>query len=341
VDSKSPNPSGQPYGDFVPFWQDATRRLVAGAKLLSSLVEHHPTIGSWRELLFRENLKQFVPNEFTVATGFIVSENKKCSRQQDVIIYNSNKYAAIFKEGDLVVVPSKAVVSSIEVKSTLTVEGLKSAIENGLSVRSIAPHSFNSIFAFESAISLKTAAEKCGDFYIELLSGPYDEARKKFVPALTSIAVLDRGVIHGLSTKPQSKRLAYTGEVDFLVPIKECSNETVLGTVMAVLAAEISGYQANPDDPKLNTPGAADYLYPHIHVTNYETLCYNYYFNAWGWCHDDPYNPTDDTQLTNSPFQGPTLKELPIPKDTTHKKFISRFDRRTRAKLAKIYKVKS
>lgn len=94
--------------------------------------DHWLSVGNYKEELLRGLLKQLLPKKYEVSTGFILSldenGNEIKSKQQDIIIWDSNDYAAIFRDGDFVIVPPEACKAVVEVKSTLTNETLKKAI---------------------------------------------------------------------------------------------------------------------------------------------------------------------------------------------------------------------
>lgn len=94
--------------------------------------DHWLSVGNYKEELLRGLLKQLLPKKYEVSTGFILSldenGNEIKSKQQDIIIWDSNDYAAIFRDGDFVIVPPEACKAVIEVKSTLTNETLKKAM---------------------------------------------------------------------------------------------------------------------------------------------------------------------------------------------------------------------
>jgi len=93
---------------------------------------HWLSVGNYKEELLRSLLKQLLPKKYEVSTGFILAldDNGKeiKSKQQDIIIWNSYEYAAIFRDGDFVIVPPEACKAVIEVKSTLTSQTMKKAM---------------------------------------------------------------------------------------------------------------------------------------------------------------------------------------------------------------------
>jgi len=128
-------------------------RIAEELKTLSERIEyiinHSQTKGNYREYLLRQVLNKYLPEKYSVKTGFIEGHSKQC----DIIIYDSLNYSTLFKEGDLVVVPEEAVRAVIEVKTTLTSDSLKDAIQSIDSVSKGNYHPapfFKGVFAFET-----------------------------------------------------------------------------------------------------------------------------------------------------------------------------------------------
>ncbi|MFM0074562.1 hypothetical protein PQQ86_25725 [Paraburkholderia sediminicola] len=148
-------------------------RLFAGslAEELSSLsdrirmlIGHTSTVGTYRENILQSLLRKHLPKRYHVATGFIYG----CPRQIDVVIYDGQDYAPIFREGDLVVVPAESVRAAIEVKTKLTHAELRKSLALLADVSQMddnKPPFFKGLFAFESAMSSETLAKRVIDFY--------------------------------------------------------------------------------------------------------------------------------------------------------------------------------
>ena len=89
---------------------------------------HRPSVGSYREVLFRNFLKSFLPKDWNISTGFVIGDEGQVSRQQDVIIWKSSETLPFLNEGDFAIVPQNAVLALIEVKSFLDRKELKNAL---------------------------------------------------------------------------------------------------------------------------------------------------------------------------------------------------------------------
>lgn len=173
-----------------PEMREAERgRVFAGsmASELNSLSErvrhviaHTGTVGTYRENILQTLLRKNLPERYHVATGFI----EHCPRQLDVLIYDRLDYAPLFREGDLVVVPSESVRAVIEVKTTLS----KVALEDSLDLLDqvamhddLTPPFFRGIFSFESSIAAQDIYDTVVDFYAPSESKPIEPNCGNFI----------------------------------------------------------------------------------------------------------------------------------------------------------------
>ena len=77
--------------------------------------------GRYKEVILSEILRSFLPERYSVGTGFVLCKDNSITSQIDIIIYDKFKRdsnAEILKKGDFVIVESKNVVGIIEVKSS-------------------------------------------------------------------------------------------------------------------------------------------------------------------------------------------------------------------------------
>jgi hypothetical protein len=124
--------------------------LASQAERIGKLIEHAPTVGSYREDLLRALIQRHIPRRFHAATGFIDG----CPNQLDILIYDQIEYAPLFRLEDLAVVPPEAVRAIVEVKSDLTGNELANALahlEEAQPLRVSGPPVFTGVFAFRGA----------------------------------------------------------------------------------------------------------------------------------------------------------------------------------------------
>lgn len=147
--------------------------LIQLSERIRLLVQHGPTVGTYRENLLQALLRKHLPERYHVASGFI----HRCDRQLDIVIYDRIDYAPVFREGDLVVVHPESVRAVIEVKTTLNGKGLKDSLQLLEDVGPFDdrdPPFFKGIFAFKSEMSPKSLQEVVANFYITDEHAPID-----------------------------------------------------------------------------------------------------------------------------------------------------------------------
>ncbi|MFM5617567.1 DUF6602 domain-containing protein [Aeromonas veronii] len=133
---------------------------------VKNIINHGPTVGTYRENILRDLLKKNLPERYHTATGFIFGLEK----QIDILIYDRIDYAPIFREGDLVIVPPESVRAAIEVKTNLTSDTLESALDLLHAVSSCddkKPPFFKGIYAFGSSFNTESLYEKIAMYYTD------------------------------------------------------------------------------------------------------------------------------------------------------------------------------
>jgi len=105
---------------FNDFYRLKTEELLNQLLQVKTFIKkHNPTIGILTEEILREFLKTFLPKGVSIEQGFIAGVNGELSKQIDIIIYDSHKYAPYYRINDIVVVPSSSVIAIVEVKTTV------------------------------------------------------------------------------------------------------------------------------------------------------------------------------------------------------------------------------
>jgi len=177
------------YGSIAEMMSDRISAL--------SFIQHALTRGLRNEEVLREFLRTYIPRRFNVSTGFIVprsgfKESVEFSRQIDVLIYDSSRYAPLMQSGEVVICRSDSVVAAIEVKSTLYSSALDDALENIVVVKAIDRRIYGYIFAFKASARDKTIRKRLArmlEFYhpwqlpdvICVLDGQFIERRGETV----------------------------------------------------------------------------------------------------------------------------------------------------------------
>ena len=96
----------------------------------ASTIPHSGSKGTIREILIRELFRPLLPADIGVGTGHIVTAKNDKSPQQDVIVYNRQILPPILHENTLGLFPIESVLATVEVKSRLTLQELRSTYDN-------------------------------------------------------------------------------------------------------------------------------------------------------------------------------------------------------------------
>jgi hypothetical protein len=106
----------------IEFHKTTTRELKAIQDRIRNLVPNWLEDGMYKEAVLRGLIKNFLPKNFEVASGYVARQTgnrgtHQVSQQIDIIIYDNN-YPVLFKKEELVVVTADSVRGIIEVKSS-------------------------------------------------------------------------------------------------------------------------------------------------------------------------------------------------------------------------------
>jgi len=184
---------------MIEYYRLLQEEMLHRKKVLDTLIDSKQryTKGILCEDLVRRLLRSILPSDITVAQGFIYYSGKK-SKQCDVLIYNSARYAPFLSVNDLVVLPAEAVTAVIEVKTCLNQSELLKALDCFKSVNDICSAALGYypirkyVLAF-SSVSLETILR-----YKHLTPFPSE--------LLDAICILDKGFAFkqsGSSTNPE------------------------------------------------------------------------------------------------------------------------------------------
>lgn len=122
------------------FYKSLAEEFISKLGRLNNFIIHGPSIGSYHEEIFKSTLKMFLPERYSLKTGFVYVEPGVVSKQIDILIideYEPPSY--FFKEGNFVVVHPDAVVCGIEIKTKLTKQKeFHESIDNLISLKEMA-----------------------------------------------------------------------------------------------------------------------------------------------------------------------------------------------------------
>lgn len=182
---------------------DLAAELRIQSERIGNLIEHGSTVGSYREDLVRNLLKRHLPERYHVATGFVYGS----ARQADILIYDRLDYAALFREGDLVVAQPESVRAIIEVKSDLdpkNIAGSLNLLQEICPANIGGPPVFLGVMAYDGPKKAKTLAKHIRAYYrgelrVERKDPPLPEEQwiGHFDDLATAVCILDRTLITG------------------------------------------------------------------------------------------------------------------------------------------------
>lgn len=142
------------------------KKMRAEIGWFEGITSHAPSVGSFYEALVETALREVLPGDLCVGTGFVYdSMRRRVSPQLDLIVYSNKKNSPIYQRSNFNILSARDVVSCVEIKKTLTSDVLKNVInktlgENlGTSRLAVNGVQYINIFAFSSKISLKKIEE--------------------------------------------------------------------------------------------------------------------------------------------------------------------------------------
>ena len=106
--------------DIIEFHESIGKELKAVQNRVRNLIKDANWLeeGRYKEVVLRNVIRRFLPENLNIGTGFILKGKKKISKQIDIIIYD-NTYPVLFREGDFVITSPESVKAIIEVKTKL------------------------------------------------------------------------------------------------------------------------------------------------------------------------------------------------------------------------------
>lgn len=127
--------------------QDRVRNIIGD--------RHWGEEGRYKEIIFMNIIKRYLPKHLSVGSGFIISSNDQITSQIDVIIYD-NRFPLIFSENDFVICSNQNVVGIVEIKTKVYLNQLEKIIDKAHSNGKLfGDHIFNGIFAFDNQFDLE------------------------------------------------------------------------------------------------------------------------------------------------------------------------------------------
>ena len=104
------------------YFKSLAKELDSKLDRINSLINNHPgEKGSYHEYILKDLIKNFLPNRFSLKTGFIYFGESKISPQIDLMVIDENESGCILaKYDDFVIVYPEAVCCVIEIKTAFS-----------------------------------------------------------------------------------------------------------------------------------------------------------------------------------------------------------------------------
>jgi hypothetical protein len=116
-------------------WFDAVETQLAAEAARAGIFRHSTIVGGAREEVVRRVLRDILPRQIEVGSGKVIGADCQPSKQIDIVIFDG-RYP-VLRMGDDALYPVEGVIATIEVKSELNEQELRSAMINAQSVMKI------------------------------------------------------------------------------------------------------------------------------------------------------------------------------------------------------------
>ncbi len=157
--------------ELLRSWFDAIEAQLAAEAARAGIFKHSTIVGGSREEVARKVLRDFLPVQVEVGSGKVVGAGCQPSKQIDIVIFDG-RYP-VLRMGHDALYPVEGVIATIEVKSQLNEQELRTALANAQSVMRI-----QTSFIKEDAdewLSSRVAAGICREQAVE-------DLRWRFMP---------------------------------------------------------------------------------------------------------------------------------------------------------------
>lgn len=162
------------------YHKSITSEIISTNKRVRDLVTHWGEEGRYKEVVFKNILRRFLPVNLEIGTGFIIKpisrgEHEE-SKQIDIIIYD-NSYPVLFKEADFVIMTPEAVRGIVEIKANLMNQNIEQIFDtcnaNAKFIFEAKDNQekkfFNGIFSYDSRIPTERVRRLIRDSFNNVL----------------------------------------------------------------------------------------------------------------------------------------------------------------------------
>ena len=112
--------------EMTSYFDFLEESIASYAQLLGDALLHQGEKGRSREAILGDVLRQILPGCFSIGSGFIINCLGEISRQQDLVILDNYFNRPIQLAGGVGVYPVESVYATLEVKSRLDGDSIKS-----------------------------------------------------------------------------------------------------------------------------------------------------------------------------------------------------------------------
>lgn len=155
--------------DYIAYRKSISNELIDIKDRVRDLIDdaHWGEDGRYKEIILKECLRNHLPANIKIGTGFVMGEGNHITKQIDIIIY-TDSCPLLFQKGEFIIAPKEAVLGIIEVKTKLTLNNLEETIdhssENGQIVgRTI----FNGIFSYDYGLGEDIRRSQCLENFLK------------------------------------------------------------------------------------------------------------------------------------------------------------------------------
>ncbi|MDF7663955.1 hypothetical protein PT282_04660 [Bifidobacterium sp. ESL0763] len=125
--------------DLASIFSELEQKLGKEANAVREAFSHNGSAGTGLENIVKAFLSKLLPQKIGIVSGEAIDSNGHRSRQLDLILYDKNQMPVFMytEFSDMALVPVEAILGVIEVKTTLTVDELKTCCTNCQSIKKL------------------------------------------------------------------------------------------------------------------------------------------------------------------------------------------------------------
>nr|WP_221376894.1 DUF6602 domain-containing protein [Actinoplanes polyasparticus] len=151
-------------GIIDQYWTGALQRLHAEVEVFNRLIAHQGERGRENELALARILERLLPGRLGVGTGLMFDSAGQYSKQMDLLLYDQIDSPTVLAQTNQLLHPVEEIQLAIEVKSRLSLDGVKDSGQKRASINELVPvegfqRPMFALFAYDAVSSPATVAE--------------------------------------------------------------------------------------------------------------------------------------------------------------------------------------